>query len=445
MTTDTAALAANDKTLGDHLAAAQASDQPPPADSTTAGEIKPDAVPTNPEPAPEIPTQREADLQRRLTAAEERLRYYEDRRNMEQSLLAERDSAISSIESAKNAKASAQKDLAEVEAKIAALLKSPVPQAFDQTPIGRVISEAQAGTEPVPPVLGWTKVLPEVPAESVRLLVGVGDELPTVDAILGAELAPQAMEGEKRALKAAQTVTCYGTPWLVTKLWQDEEMGALRANVVPLLTKDEWQQGHEEKYGRAVADFDQSDEAKDQRQRGGLWCGLVVKVGRKAFVVGPQEQAMHLAYDPPEAEQDAQPWPVGGEITHETFGRGTVLAYGTDDAGQAVRFSFGTHGEKVMLVEFCRPKVQPWQPTASAPAVEPWADVAKRATEIIEATGQAVAAYALQYKLPYIALAKLLSTGIGPDDASVADALRSAFPPFDAEDETEDEDDDKED
>ena len=394
-TTDTAALAAKDDTnvpsLGDHL------DK---ADATSTGEIKPadpfDAVPVNPEPAPEIPTQREADLQRRLTAAEERLRYYEDRRGMEQSLLAERDSAISSIESAKNAKASAQKDLAEAEAKIAALLKSPLPQAFEQTPIGRAISEAQA--TPAPPVLGWTKVLPEVPAESVRLLVGIGDELPTVDAILGAELAPQAMEGEKRALKAAQTVTCYGTPWLVTKLWQDEEMGALRANVVPLLSKDEWQQGHEEKYGRAVADFDQNDESKGLRTRGGTWCGLVVKVGRKAFVVGPQERAMHLAYDPPEV--------VDGELTGPAV-----------DAARA----------------------------AAEPAVEPWADVAKRATEIIEATGQAVAAYALQYKLPYIALAKLLSTGIGPDDASVADALRSAFPPFDAEDETEDEDDDKED
>lgn len=76
------------------------------------------------------------------------------------------------------------------------------------------------------------------------------------------------------------------------------------------------------------------------------------------------------ATDGPEEVTDPDtPWPVGSEIQHETFGRGTVLAY--EDAGQAVRFSFGTHGEKVMLVEFCRPKVQPWVAESQPPKASP--------------------------------------------------------------------------
>jgi hypothetical protein len=363
MTTDTAALAANDKTLGEHLAEAQ-----PQATSTGENAPAADPIPTNPEPPPDIPSEREAQLMRENQSLKDRLHAFEERREVEQGLLAKRDSNLHSIESAKNQMAAYKKELAETEAEIAALLRQPLPQAFDETPIGRVISEAQAAA-PAPPVLGWTTLLPEVPPESVRLLVGMGDELPTVDAILQAELAPQAMEGEKRALKATQTVTCYGVPWLVTKLWRDDATGALRANVVQLLTKDEWQQSAEEKYGRPVADFDQSDEAKDQRQRGGLWCGLVVKVGRKSYVVGPQERAMHLAYDPPAADDTPTDWKA----------------------------------------------------------------VAARAQAVIEASGNSVATYAREYDLPHLALSNLLASGEEPSDQAVARALLDAFPPFEPE------------
>lgn len=388
---DTAALAANDKDLtpsvGDLLANAQeaVTEQPAAASDSPA-----ESPATIPEPPPEIPTQREADLQRRLTAAEERLRYYEERRGLEQALLAERDSAISSIESAKNAKASAQKDLAEAEAKIAALLKSPPPQAFESTPIGQAIAEASQGAPAVPPPTPWESILPAVPADSVRLLdASAGDELPTVDALCGALLAPQAMMGGKRVVK--QSVQVYGTPWIVTHLWKDEASGACRANVVRLYTKDEYQQTHEAKYGRAVGDFDQSDEAKAQRQVGGEWCGLVVKVSRKVYVVGPQADALHLAYCPPEPAQEA--------------------------------------------AETARPAAEVAQEPAKDAQVEPWAEVAARATEVIGAVGMTAASYARQYSLPYLALSKLLATGIGPEDATVADELRKAFPPFDDEDE----------
>lgn len=68
--------------------------------------------------------------------------------------------------------------------------------------------------------------------------------------------------------------------------------------LVRLLTKDEWATLHEEKYGRCVIGFDQTDEAKDQRQLGGEHCGLVVKVGRKQLVIGPRpEEALGIYLD----------------------------------------------------------------------------------------------------------------------------------------------------
>lgn len=324
-TTDSAALAAKDDTnvpsIGDHLdAAAQAiTEQPAESNGTTpatSGEIAPepgeiapaaaapaDAVPSNPEPPPEIPSAKEAALTSEVAQLKERLRYFEERREKEQHLLSERDSALAAIEGAKARVAAEKKGLAEVEEEIAALLKEPMPMPmrFEHTPIGQVIAEAAtalAAPEP-PPVPAWESLLPAVGPESVKLLdAAAGEELPTVDALCGALLAPQAMMGGKRATK--QAVQVYGTPWIVTHLWKDEATGACRANVVRLYTKDEYQQTHEAKYGRAVGDFDQSDEAKAQRQVGGEWCGLVVKVGRKVYVVGPQADALHLAYLPPE-------------------------------------------------------------------------------------------------------------------------------------------------
>jgi hypothetical protein len=386
---DTAALAAKDDTnvpsVGDHLAAAQAAvtEQPAPA--------------TDPltEAPPDIPSQREADLQRRVTALEERLRYFTDRREKEQHLLSQRDSALAAIEGAKARVQSCKGELAEVEEEIAALLKEPMPMAFEATPIGQMVADAKGELAPVvPPPTPWESILPAVPADSVRLIdATAGDELPTVDALCGALLAPQAMMGGKRVVK--QSVQVYGTPWIVTHLWKDEASGACRANVVRLYTKDEYQQTHEAKYGRAVGDFDQSDEAKAQRQVGGEWCGLVVKVSRRVYVVGPQADALHLAYLPPEP---------AAELT------GQALERAQDAAERADELNARDAGD------------------------EPWPDVAKRAMEIIEATGMTAAAYSLQYKLPYLALSKLLATGVGPDDASTANVLRVAFPPYEDED-----------
>jgi hypothetical protein len=393
---DTAALAAKDDTnvpsVGDHLAAAAEAVTEQPA---AALEAPPEA-----EAPPEIPSQREADLQRRVTVLEERLRYFEQRREKEQHLLSQRDSALAAIEGAKARVQSCKGELAEVEEEIAALLKEPMPMTFEATPIGQAIAaaegEASAAAAP-PPVPAWESILPAVSPDAVKLLDdAAGDELPTVDALCGALLAPQAMMGGKRVIK--QSVQVYGTPWVVSHLWKDEATGACRANVIRLYTKDEYQQTHEAKYGRAVGDFDQSDEAKAQRQIGGEWCGLVVKVGRKVYVVGPQADALHLAYCPPEPAPAAE---GAAEVNQEVMAASSAFLRGEFDA-------------------------------------EPWADVGKRAAEILEATGMTAANYARQYGLPYLALSKLLATGIGPEDTATGDLLRKAFPPFDSEDESED-------
>lgn len=54
---------------------------------------------------------------------------------------------------------------------------------------------------------------------------------------------------------------------------------------------------------------------------GGEWCGLTVKVSRKSYVVGPQADALHLAYLPPEPAQAAQPVPDGAEVINSPENR----------------------------------------------------------------------------------------------------------------------------
>lgn len=291
MTTDTAALAANDKSLGDLIAEGSASI--PPATDACA--------------APEIPTQAEADtaaLRQRVADLEAELAGFRARRDEEAALLARRDAALHAIEGAKNRLASEKKGLAEIEEEIAALLKSS-PKDFNATPLGEALSRGEFAAKPQEPTLqGWATVLPIVGEDALRLLGGVGDELPSPTAVAAALLPAEAMSGEARKLSEAQTVQCYGKPWIVTHLWQaGDGSGTMRANVLPLYTRDEWQQLHEAEFGRFVADFDQSDEAKEQRQRGGDYCGLSVKVGRKTWIVGPQKDALHLAHDAPEADE----------------------------------------------------------------------------------------------------------------------------------------------
>lgn len=115
---------------------------------------------------------------------------------------------------------------------------------------------------------------------------------------------------------AVDAVNLYGElPFMVAE--QYDTAGFRCYACLPLLTKDEWQQLYEAKYGRAVEGFDQSDEAKAQRQLGGDDCGRVVKVGRKKLVVGPKEQALVVCFEIDTDPVDAPPADDDSDSTNE--------------------------------------------------------------------------------------------------------------------------------
>ncbi len=67
----------------------------------------------------------------------------------------------------------------------------------------------------------------------------------------------------------------------------------------PLLDTDAWDATCAERYAHALKDL--GDEAPDitaRRRTGGEFCGVMVKSGRRKFVVGPDDQAIRLVYAP---------------------------------------------------------------------------------------------------------------------------------------------------
>jgi hypothetical protein len=67
----------------------------------------------------------------------------------------------------------------------------------------------------------------------------------------------------------------------------------------PLLDTDAWDGTCAEKYAHALKDL--GEEAPDitaRRRTGGEFCGVMVKCGRRKFVVGPDDQAIRLVYAP---------------------------------------------------------------------------------------------------------------------------------------------------
>lgn len=58
----------------------------------------------------------------------------------------------------------------------------------------------------------------------------------------------------------------------------------------------------------------------------------------------------------------------------------------------------------------------------------PNGELARVANELVAASGLSAAAYARTHELPYLALSKLLATGIEPEDAEVSARLHAAFP-----------------
>lgn len=213
--------------------------------------------------------------------------------SQEQQILNEIKAAEATVESKKGALQAAKADLEAAHEALAAHVAGGVQTSFLDAP---KMNEVKPGTAPtIAPE--WDKVLPPVDPKGVRVFPSTG--CPQQKDVTTGLIQPETMNAEKR--KIENPVMAWGIPWIVSALWIEEKTGASRANLLPLLTKDEWQQINEADYGRAVDGFDQTDDARHLRQKGGPWCGLVVRSGRQVFVVGPQSSAVHIVHPAPEA------------------------------------------------------------------------------------------------------------------------------------------------
>ncbi|MFM2089551.1 MAG: hypothetical protein RLZZ127_40 [Planctomycetota bacterium] len=207
----------------------------------------------------------------------------------EQMLLNEIKSAEATVESKKGALQAAKEDLASAHEALAAHVAGGVQTTFIPEPKKDAKADPAAGV-----AQEWAKILPPVDPKSVRVWPAKG--CPDQKTITTGQTMPEAMKQEKRKV---EPIEAFGIPWIVSALWIEEKTGSSRANLLPLLTKDEWQQLHEKTLGRAVEGFDQTDDAKHLRQKGGAWCGLVVRHGRQVYVVGPQSSAVHVVHPAP--------------------------------------------------------------------------------------------------------------------------------------------------
>lgn len=100
------------------------------------------------------------------------------------------------------------------------------------------------------------------------------------------------------AKRKVGAVTCMGDALYapINQRCFEDESGYF--DLLPLLSPIEWEQRLAETYGPAL--FDLTDDvavgAKEQRQAGGEFCGIVVKFGRKKYVIGPVTEAIRLIY-----------------------------------------------------------------------------------------------------------------------------------------------------
>lgn len=151
----------------------------------------------------------------------------------------------------------------------------------------------------------------QVPPEHTMTPEAAGVDIDQCIARILLEIPPS----EKPMQIKEHVVTVKGSDYLPRQASPD----CTRVFLQPVVSRDTWQQIHEEKFGRALKDFDQNPEAKEQRQAGGEDCGRTVKVGRLACVMGPESEglvivAAAVADAPAEPEHDAEDGaPTGGD------------------------------------------------------------------------------------------------------------------------------------
>lgn len=158
--------------------------------------------------------------------------------------------------------------------------------------------EFDTGAPPAAAEEPWTYALP---ADQTLSLESTGLTFSDLERKIVGELPYQ----EKPHAIGEFIIEVKGSRYLIRESSSDDK----RWFVQSVHTKDEWQQLCEATYGRAIEDFDQSDEAKDTRQKGGPDCGRVVKAGRAKAVLGPESMGLVIVVEhPPEqaTESDAR-------------------------------------------------------------------------------------------------------------------------------------------
>ena len=164
---------------------------------------------------------------------------------------------------------------------------APVPAVVAQATTPAPVPESAATADPVKPFVHDVAVDSVLSDHNVDLL--------RLRACLRRDIIPS----EKPLQVGTAIVELKGCQWLV----RDHNDEQTRWFLQRVLSKDEWDQMHEKEFGRWVKGFDQNDEAKHHRQQGGTECGLVVKVGRKDGVLGPEREGLVLVLPKVEAEK----------------------------------------------------------------------------------------------------------------------------------------------
>jgi len=118
------------------------------------------------------------------------------------------------------------------------------------------------------------------------------DALDKADASALRQMEP---ELGKRKVGAVEVLKRLHVP-LEQRVYDD---GSGYFNLWPLLEVDEWDGRCAEQYAHSVRDLiDESPDIVARRKAGGEFCGVMVKVGRKRYVVAPDSEVVRVVYPP---------------------------------------------------------------------------------------------------------------------------------------------------
>ncbi len=127
--------------------------------------------------------------------------------------------------------------------------------------------------------------------------------------------------------------------------------------------------------------------------------------------------------------------PRGGTLEQLAQALGVTIEFVRESAGRT-RGEAEAAGHAVEVTAEAEPTAHAVESAHAAAEVHsaliaeptPSGELARVANERVAASGLSAAAYARTHELPYLALSKLLATGIEPEDAEVLGRLRAAFP-----------------